>query len=94
MKIDPKIKEELRRFLNRELEKRKRQVVIVSPYKLKEDELKMIFKHFPFLSKDRVRNVVDKNLIGGVVIKFKTKVIDLSIKNQLKDLEKKLYEIN
>jgi len=94
MKINPNVKNDLKAFLDRKLAEERNKVIIVSSYKLKETDLKIIFKRFPFLHQDNVKNIIDDKLIGGVVIKFGTKVIDLSLKKQLEDLKKKLYEIN
>ncbi|OGY96996.1 MAG: hypothetical protein A2543_02480 [Candidatus Komeilibacteria bacterium RIFOXYD2_FULL_37_8] len=37
-----------------------------------------------------VRQEEDKNILGGTIIKYEDKIIDLSIKNQLKNLAKQL----
>ncbi len=38
----------------------------------------------------RVKNTVDKNIIGGLLIKIGERIIDLSIKNKIEDLKSKL----
>ena len=42
----------------------------------------------------RIKNVLDKNIIGGIVIKIGEKVIDLSIKDKLEDLKNKLKALD
>jgi F-type H+-transporting ATPase subunit delta len=42
----------------------------------------------------RIKNVLDKNIIGGIVIKIGDKVIDLSIKDKLDDLKNKLKALD
>lgn len=42
----------------------------------------------------RIKNVLDKNIIGGIVIKIGDKVIDLSIKDKLEDLKNKLKALD
>lgn len=42
----------------------------------------------------RIKNVLDKNIIGGLVIKIGDKVIDLSIKDKLEDLKNKLKALD
>ena len=38
----------------------------------------------------RVKNIIDKGIIGGIVIKIGERVIDLSVKNKIDDLRSKL----
>jgi F-type H+-transporting ATPase subunit delta len=38
----------------------------------------------------RVKNTVDKSIIGGLLIKIGEKIIDLSVKNKIEDLKTKL----
>ena len=42
----------------------------------------------------RIKNVLDKGIIGGIVIKIGDKVIDLSIKDKLEDLKNKLKALD
>jgi F-type H+-transporting ATPase subunit delta len=42
----------------------------------------------------RIKNVLDKDIIGGIVIKIGDKVIDLSIKDKLQDLKNKLKALD
>ena len=42
----------------------------------------------------RIKNILDKNIIGGIVIKIGDKVIDLSIKDKLEDLKNKLKALD
>ena len=42
----------------------------------------------------RIKNVLDKDIIGGIVIKIGDKVIDLSIKDKLEDLKNKLKALD
>jgi F-type H+-transporting ATPase subunit delta len=41
----------------------------------------------------RIKNTVDKSIIGGLVIRIGDRVIDLSIKNKIKDLKEKLKAV-
>jgi F-type H+-transporting ATPase subunit delta len=38
----------------------------------------------------RVKNTVDKSIIGGLLIKIGERIIDLSVKNKIEDLKSKL----
>lgn len=42
----------------------------------------------------RIKNIIDKDIIGGLIIKIGDKVIDLSIKNKIKDLKTKLKSLD
>jgi F-type H+-transporting ATPase subunit delta len=42
----------------------------------------------------RVKNTVDKNIIGGLLIKIGERIIDLSIKNKIEDLKSKLKALD
>jgi F-type H+-transporting ATPase subunit delta len=41
----------------------------------------------------RIKNTIDKSIIGGLVIRIGDRVIDLSIKNKIKDLKEKLKAV-
>ena len=41
----------------------------------------------------RIRNTVDPDIIGGLVLKIGEKIVDLSIKNKIEDIRAKLKSI-
>ena len=41
----------------------------------------------------RLKNVVDKNIIGGLLIKIGDKIIDLSVKSKINDLKTRLHSL-
>ncbi len=41
----------------------------------------------------RIRNTVDPDIIGGLVLKIGEKIVDLSVKNKMKDIRAKLKSI-
>ena len=94
MKINPELKEELKKHLDFELQKSKEKVIIFSPYVLGQDEINSLLNCFPYLKNKSIENIMDSTLIAGVVIQYSSKVIDLSIKSALHTFQKKLYEIN
>ena len=63
-----------------------RVVHIVSPYLLSENEMSKLKNNFAMLKDARIENEVDKSLVAGVVIKFGSQMIDLSIKGELREL--------
>ncbi|GIW64877.1 MAG: hypothetical protein KatS3mg092_0810 [Patescibacteria group bacterium] len=68
------------------------EAIVYSTYKLSNDELESLIKKIPQLKKYQIKNIVDKSIIAGIVIKFSDKIIDLSLKNRLKIIFQKLYE--
>ncbi len=94
MKIDPHIKEELKKFLEHKIIEEKKRVTVLSAYPLSKEELDEITALFPNLKESILVNRVDSEIIAGIVITFGTKRIDLSLGTQLKNLHKSLHEIN
>ena len=60
---------------------------IVSSYKLTTEELKEIKKKLSLREEEVITNVVDRSIIGGLIIKLDDRVVDLSLKTQLKNLQ-------
>ncbi len=94
MKIDPKIKEDLKDYLKKKLEEENEMVTIISPYKLEKEEMGLIYKKFPQYKDKKVKNIVKPEILGGIIIKQGTKIIDLSLKHKLQSLRKILYGNN
>lgn len=65
---------------------------IYSAYELDDSEIELIKQKFPFIQSSEVKNVVDRSILAGVRIHHGAKIIDLSLKNKLSSLKKKLYE--
>ncbi|MEN9328683.1 MAG: synthase delta subunit [Candidatus Parcubacteria bacterium] len=93
MVIDPQLKEDLKKYIEERLQDSKKTVFVFSPYKLTEKDLSMLHTHFPFLDASRVINMIDKSLIAGIVVKFGTKMIDLSLRTELQNLKQTIYAI-
>ncbi|NTU47048.1 F0F1 ATP synthase subunit delta [Candidatus Roizmanbacteria bacterium] len=66
--------------------------VIYSPYQLDEQEIKTVVAHFPVLREREIKNVVLEDLLAGVVIRYDTKLIDLSLSQGLQNLKYHVYE--
>lgn len=91
MKIDAQLKEELKKYVLERQNKSQNKVIILSSYKLGNDDLELLKKNMNFLVKSEIINVVDQSLLAGVVIKFGTKIIDLSLRAELQNLEHIIY---
>jgi len=93
MKIDPVLKDELKQFLKQKISDEGRRIIIVAPYRLDETEIDSIRQKFQLDYKAQISQKEDKSLIGGFIIKFGSKMIDLSIKSELQNLKQSIYEI-
>jgi len=93
MKIDPTIKEELRKYLlDRMSGKKKAKVVISAPYELEKSDIENLKKKISILTEAEIEIAIDKNILAGVVITFGSKVIDLTINTELQKLAHTIYE--
>jgi ATP synthase F1 delta subunit len=94
MRLDPRVKERLKKTFTEELSSQKEEVTVYSGYQLSEEELNTIVARFPQFKGSSIQNKVDSTLIGGFIIQSGSKLIDLSIRNALHLLKKQLYESN
>ncbi len=94
MKIKPRLKEELKRFMLAKEEEEENRVIISSAYKLSEKEVAVISSLFPELKGKKIEQKLDESLIAGVVIRHGSKVRDLSLRQQLANLEQRIHEIS
>lgn len=76
--------------------KRQVSIEVISVIELDKEILNEIKKHVDKKTglDVRIKNVLDKDIIGGIVIKIGDKVIDLSIKDKLEDLKNKLKALD
>lgn len=88
MKISPGVKNDLKRFLVRTLRERDEEVTVLSACKLDKTDMDMVFKMLKGVDKDAVHVEVDPTLMAGIVIKKGSKVLDLSLKAQLEQLQR------
>ncbi len=94
MKIDPKIKKDLEARLKEDLAKKKKQVVLISAYKLDKKELAEVTAKIPALKKADVSLEVDPSIIAGYIVKVGSRVLDLSLSGQLQNFKKIIYGLD
>lgn len=94
MRLDPHVKERLKKAFSEELVAKKEMVTIFSAYRLSDEGMKTILTQFPQFATGKVENTVDISLIGGFIIQSGSRLIDLSIRNALHLFKKQLYESN
>lgn len=94
MKINPKLKKDLRSFLMENIQKEQNRVLVISADNLGSEEKKALEKKFSNLNwKDSIYQI-DKSIIAGILIKVGSKTIDLSLMGSLSKLSNTLYEID
>ncbi len=76
----------------REFYHERAKATIISAYKLSQSELDLIKEKIPALKRVELVNVIDKGIIGGIIIQHGSKVIDFSLKNRLEKLRNIMYE--
>jgi F0F1-type ATP synthase delta subunit len=94
MAINPKIKLELENYLKTRSGVKKRQAIITTAYDLESSEIDKLKRTFKFLNDYELIKKVDKSVLGGFIIQYGTKLIDLSLASQLKIFKKVAYDIN
>ncbi len=92
MKIDPLIKDQLKEYLNQKIVENKQLVTVTGAYDFTAEDKTVFFQSLPEMTKAKVRFLVDRSLIAGIVLQIGSKVIDLSIKGRLLSFNKLLYE--
>lgn len=94
MKIDPNLKKDLKEYLQLRLKEQNQVVHLISSYEFGEDELAALKSALPMLGKAHIIKTTDPTILGGFILKFGSKMIDLSLKSELQKLQQKLYEIS
>ena len=94
MKINPKLKSDLKRFLMDKIQEERAIVMVYSASALSDDDKDILVKKFKELDWKNARFEIDQSVIAGVVIKVGSKTIDLSLLGSLSKLSNKLYEID
>ena len=94
MRLDPQVKERLKKAFSEELVAQKELVTIYSAYQLPDEDIQKIVQRFPQFQSGKIENKIDSSIIGGFIIQAGSQLIDLSIRNALHILKKQLYESN
>ena len=93
MKIDQSVKEDLKRYFKERMTNRQKLISVVSACPLDEKEKNQLLAKLP---KDgqttRIEYQTDPKIIAGIILRTGTKVLDLSLRSQLLNLKRMLYE--
>lgn len=66
-------------------------VEIISAYPLSQEEISIIKKN-PLFKDKEIKNIIDKKIIAGLIIKYDDNLIDLSLSSFLNNLKNIYYE--
>lgn len=91
MKIDPNVKQELKKAYQAILTGGGT-VEVITAYNLSDADKKQLANQFEMLKDAHVVYSVEPEILAGVIIKFGSKMIDLSLRNELTSLEHIIYE--
>ena len=94
MKINPKLKDDLKSFLMEKIQKEQNRVLVISAVELSADEKKALENKFTDLNWKEAVYEIDRSIIAGIIIKVGSKTIDLSLSGSLSKLSNTLYEID
>jgi len=94
MRINFKIKNELKNSLIDKIQKEKELVTVLSADFLEIRQKEALQKKFPDFNWKEVVYEIDKSVIAGVIIKVGSRTIDLSLSGTLSKLSNTLYEID
>ena len=96
--LDPKIINNIKKYLSFLEVDKEEKLIITSTYPLSNEEKEEVKKFFP--KQVKIENKVDPKIIGGLIIEYGSKIIDLSLKGKIsffgkeEKKEKKLvYEV-
>ena len=93
MHIDQAIKEELKKYLAEKIDQNKRRVTIISAAPITDQDMTEIKNKFQYLSTSRIDTIVNRDILAGFIIKFGTKMIDLSLKKKLEDVDRMMRSL-
>jgi len=94
MRINPHLKDDLKKFLMEKIRSEKNAVKVISSYNLDNEEKQLLKQRFAKYDWDRARFIIDPSIIAGIIINVGSQVIDLSIKGSLASLQHTVYESN
>lgn len=83
-------KTEIKKIIQKKIEEEKETAYIISVYPLSENEIQEVKKKVSFLKNKKIKNLIKKEILGGLIIKLGSKEIDFSLAGKLKMIKKLL----
>lgn len=93
MKIKPRLKEDLKKFLFLKLSEESKVVTLISSHKLTKEQIDDIKERFPRIKNKELVLEINENLMAGFILKEGSKITDLSLKTNLNNIKKNIYEL-
>ncbi|OGK31193.1 hypothetical protein A3F29_01715 [Candidatus Roizmanbacteria bacterium RIFCSPHIGHO2_12_FULL_33_9] len=93
MKIKPRLKEELRKYLLNKLSEESKKATLISSHKLTSEQVDEIKLKFPSIKEKKLELKIDEDLLAGFILKEGSKITDLSIKTKLIQFKKTINEV-
>lgn len=92
MKINTTLRKEIRSFIKNKIQEEKAKITVYVPYTLTSDDKESIQSLLSKKEISDVRYVIDKDIFAGIIIQYGSKLLDLSLRSGLKNLQKRMYE--
>lgn len=93
MKINPALRNRLKKRIVQELKNPSKRIVTVkSAVEMSEADLEALVSAVPQIKDAELQNVVDESIVGGLVIVDGSKIIDVSLKGKLDEIVATLLE--
>lgn len=93
MKIDPHLRQELKKFFKERITESKQRVTVFSAYKLSNQEKSELAQRLTTIKNStNIEYVTDRDIIAGIIVKVGSSVLDLSLKGQVNSLKNFVYE--
>lgn len=92
MRINPKLKGELKKFVLDKIRSDHERIVVYSSVRLSKDDVGILKSKFSGISFQNAQYCIDESLLAGVMIKVGSKIIDCSVKGTLSNLKHIVYE--
>ena len=93
MKIKQRLKEDLKKFLFLKLGEESKVVTLISSHKLTNEQIEDIKERFPRIKNKEIILEIKENLMAGFILKEGSKITDLSLKSNLNNIKKNIYEL-
>ena len=93
MKIKPRLKEDLKKFLFLKLGEESKVVTLISSHKLTNEQIEDIKERFPRIKNKEIILEIKENLMAGFILKEGSKITEISLKSNLNNIKKNIYEL-
>ncbi|MDP3974556.1 MAG: F0F1 ATP synthase subunit delta [bacterium] len=93
MKIKPRLKEDLKKFLLLKLGEESKIVTLISSHKLTNEQIEDIKERFPRIKNKEIILEINEKLMAGFILKEGSKITDFSLKSNLNNIKKNIYEL-